>query len=57
MAFKPYNHKSWLFRRYVKEGKTAAEIAKECGVTEMTITRKLHEHGIKKNKRNFRMPR
>lgn len=50
---KMYNHKSWLYRKYVKENKTAAEIAKICGVTEMTISRKLQEFGLQNNARSY----
>ncbi|MCA1799700.1 MAG: helix-turn-helix domain-containing protein [Actinobacteria bacterium] len=51
---KLYSSKAWLRRRYVDEGKTAAEIAKMAGVTEMTITRWLDHHGLLRNKRSWR---
>lgn len=34
-------------------GKSAAEIAKECGVTEMTIDRYLDKFGLKRNRRTW----
>jgi len=50
---KYYRSKEWLTRRYRKMGMTAAEIAKECGVTEMTIDRYLDEFGLKRNRRTW----
>jgi transposase len=40
-------------RKYVAEGKTAAEIAKMCGVSEMTITRYLDKFGLIRNSRTW----
>jgi len=51
---KLYESKAWMKRRYVDEHKTAAEIAKLAGVTEMTITRWLETHGLLRNKRSWR---
>lgn len=41
---KYYQSKVWLQDRY--RTKTAAQIAEECGVSEMTITRYLETFGI-----------
>lgn len=51
---KLYSNREWLYRRYVVEGKTAAEIANMTGVSEMTITRWLDGHGLLRNKRSWR---
>lgn len=40
---KLYLSKAWLRRRYLVERKSPEEIAKECGVSHMTIYRKLKE--------------
>ena len=45
---KLYKSKDWLYRRYVVQKKTMEDIAKECGVTVMTIHRALKEKGIMK---------
>lgn len=50
---KLYENQRWLRARYVVERKTAAEIAKICGVTEMTIDRWLDKHGLKRNRRHW----
>lgn len=43
-----YKSKAWLQSRY--RTKTAAEIAKECGVSEMQITRYLELYQIKRRR-------
>lgn len=43
---KLYKSKDWLYRRYIVQKKTMQEIAKECGVTTMTIYRSLKDHGL-----------
>lgn len=43
---KLYKSKDWLYRRYVVQRKTMEEIAKECGVTVMTIYRALKDNGF-----------
>jgi AcrR family transcriptional regulator len=43
---KLYKSKDWLFRRYAIQKKSIDEIAKECGVTTMTIYRALKEQGL-----------
>jgi DNA-binding MurR/RpiR family transcriptional regulator len=43
---KLYQSKAWLRRRYLVERKSPEEIAKECGVSHMTIYRKLKEFGF-----------
>lgn len=48
---KLYQNREWMRRRYQAERKTAAEIAKECGTTEMTIDRWLAKHGLKSTRR------
>lgn len=50
---KLYKNKAWLFRQYHTLKKTAAEIAEEQGVTEMTITRWLDEFGLIRNARSW----
>lgn len=52
---KLYTNRQWMYRRYVVERKTAAEIAEISGVSEMTITRWLDSHGLLRNKRSWRM--
>jgi transposase len=34
---KIYEDRDWLFEQYVKQGRTAKDIADDVGVTEMTI--------------------
>lgn len=48
---KYYANREWLYRRYVRDGKTAKEIAAEAGVTEMTIDRYLDQFKLKRNRR------
>jgi len=43
---KLYKSKDWLYRRYVVQRKSMEEIAKECGVSIMTIYRSLKENGL-----------
>lgn len=43
---KLYKSKDWLYRRYVVQRKSMEDIAKECGVTVMTIYRALKENGM-----------
>jgi DNA-directed RNA polymerase specialized sigma subunit len=50
MSVKKYLSKKWLHKRYVIEKKTAEEIAKECNVSKMTISRKLSEFEITKKR-------
>jgi hypothetical protein len=50
---KLYTSEAWLRRRYVTEKKTAAEIAKICGTTEMTIDRYLDKFGLKRGRRTW----
>ena len=47
---KLYQGKDWLYRRYVVQKKTMAEIAKECGVSSMTIQRYLEQFGLVKKR-------
>lgn len=51
---KLYTNKTWMTKRYQDENKTAAEIAKMTGVSEMTIMRWLDTHGLLRNKRSWR---
>lgn len=46
VEMKLYKSKDWLYRRYVVQKKTMEEIAKECGVTTMTIYRALKDNGL-----------
>jgi DNA-binding MurR/RpiR family transcriptional regulator len=41
-----YQSKDWLYRRYIVQKKTVTEIAKECGVSAMTIQRHLEKFGL-----------
>lgn len=47
---KLYQSKDWLFRRYSVQKKTVTEIAKECGVSAMTIQRYLEQFGLIKKR-------
>ena len=46
MAMKLYNNKMWLWKRYVKDKKTAEEIALEAGCSRKTIYNKLNEFDL-----------
>jgi len=48
---KLYTNRTWLYNRYVRQRKTAKEIAVEAGVTEMTIDRYLDKFKLKRNRR------
>lgn len=48
MSSSLYKSKAWLQSRYRKM--TAAEIAEECGVSEMTITRYLELYKIRRRR-------
>jgi DNA-binding MurR/RpiR family transcriptional regulator len=50
---KLYTNRAWLTRQYQTERKSAAEIAREQGVTEMTITRYLTQFGLIRNPRSY----
>lgn len=41
---KLYLSEKWLRRQYIVEGKDQFEIAKECGVSHMTIYRQLEKY-------------
>jgi DNA-binding MurR/RpiR family transcriptional regulator len=43
-----YQNKDWLYKRYTVQKKSIEDIAKECGVTTMTIYRALKEKGLMK---------
>lgn len=45
-----YQSKEWLYRRYVVQKKNITEIAKECGVSVMTIQRYLEQFGLIKKR-------
>ena len=50
-AYKPWRDKDWLWRKYVRERKTLAQIVEECkklghSVTEMTIYNNIKAFGI-----------
>lgn len=47
---KPYQSKAWLYRRYVVQKKSITVIAKECGVSTMTIQRYVQEFGFLKKR-------
>lgn len=44
---KPYNHRSWLRKKYCKDKLTASEIAKICAVKTFNIFHALKKYGIK----------
>lgn len=44
---KLYKSKQWLLLQHHVKGKSLKEIAKECGVAEMTIRRHMDDFGIK----------
>jgi len=47
---KLYQSREWLTRRYLAQKKTVTEIAKECGVSAMTINRYLEHFGLIKKR-------
>ena len=47
---KLYQSKEWLYRRYVVQRKHINEIAKECGVSAMTIQRYIDQFGLGRKK-------
>jgi DNA-binding MurR/RpiR family transcriptional regulator len=44
---KLYLNEAWLKRRLVVQKRTLAEVAKECGVAELTIRRAAEKFGIR----------
>ena len=46
MSQKLYNSDAWLKLRFVQQRKSIADMAKEAGVTEMTIRRALQAAGL-----------
>ena len=46
-----YQDAEWLFAAYVANGRTLADIAKECGVSSMTVQYWLRNHNIKARSR------
>lgn len=49
-----YTNEHWLRKEYEVEGRTMAEIAKQCAVSPMTINRWLNLHGIETRRRGHR---
>lgn len=49
-----YTSEDWLRKEYEVEGRTMAEIAKQCVVSPMTINRWLNLHGIETRRRGQR---
>lgn len=47
---KLYTSYKWMYRKYVTEKKTEAEIAAEAGTTQVTINRWLEKHKLKRNR-------
>jgi DNA-binding MurR/RpiR family transcriptional regulator len=47
---KLYQSKEWLYRRYVTQKKSITVIAKECGVSTMTIQRYAEQFGLIKKR-------
>ena len=48
MVMKLHNSVDWLKRRYVTQGISIVDMAKEARVSEMTIRRALESSGLKK---------
>lgn len=48
MPSKLYLSKKWLERKFILERWTEADIANHCGVTQVTINRKLREFGLRR---------
>ena len=46
-----YQDAEWLFAAYIANGRTLADIAKECGVSSMTVQYWLRQHNIKARSR------
>jgi transposase len=46
-----YKSQSWLSKRYITDGKNVNEIAKECGVSAVTITAWLTKFNLIRNVR------
>lgn len=44
---KLYNSETWLKMKFITQGKTIEEIAKECNVQPLTIRRALQKIGLK----------
>jgi DNA-directed RNA polymerase specialized sigma subunit len=44
---KLYQDKAWLYNRYIIQKKNIVEIAKECGVSIMTIQRYIDKFSLK----------
>ncbi|QGH79406.1 hypothetical protein SEA_LIMPID_73 [Streptomyces phage Limpid] len=50
MSRKKYHSKKWLHKRYILEDKTVEQIAAECDVSKMTISRYLEVFKITKRR-------
>ena len=51
-----YQDPEWLFAAYVSNRRTLADIAKECGVSSMTVQYWLRQHNIKARSRGRQTP-
>jgi transposase len=49
-----YKSESWLSKRYITDGKNVNEIAKECGVSSVTITAWLTKFNLIRNVRSWK---
>lgn len=48
---KPYRDREWLYEKYVEDGESSTQIAREAGVTKGTILNWLDEHDIPRRER------
>jgi len=48
VKYKPYTDPDWLHTEYVRKKRNCADIAEECGTTEMTIYNWCKEFGLLK---------
>lgn len=53
MALKLYTSKTWLERKYIKEGLNVDEIAKICGCSKSTIDNYLVKFGLQRKRRKL----
>lgn len=53
MKMKLYTSKQWLWARYVRDGLTVSEIAKQCGVSYQTIQNYLEKFDLIRNQRSW----
>ena len=49
-----YKSRAWFAKRYISDGKNVNEIAKECGVSAVTITAWLTKFNLIRNVRSWK---